>query len=99
MTHPSDSAPPTGNGPALGWISGLGWPFLAWLLAGIVSTFTPEPESTFPAVLAGSVVAVIAWLVLGSIRIVGFKRGAVRGALISLGLGLVLWAVLLFIQP
>lgn len=99
MTQPSDTPTPTGNGPVLGWLSGLGWPFLAWLLAGVVSTFTPEPESAFIYALSGSTVVVAAWLVYGSIRMAGFKRGAIRGGLISLGVVAALWAVLSTIQP
>lgn len=99
MTHPSESSSPSRDGRALGWISGLGMPFLAWLLAGIVSTFTPEPETSFGYVLAGSTVVVGGWLVYGSTRIPGFKGGAVRGALVSLGVGVALWITLLLIQP
>ncbi len=83
----------------LGWISGLGLAVVPWFLAGVVSTFTSDPESFFPTALTVAFVAMVGWIVLGAIRIPGFRRGALIGSTISLALVGALRLILLLVQP
>ncbi len=82
------------GGRAWGWVSGLGWLAAPWIAAGIVSTFLPDPERSFPAVFVSTLVAMIGWLVYGSIRIDGFRAAAVKGMVVASAIIAVLVALL-----
>lgn len=74
------------NGRVLGWLSGLGIVGIPWLVSGIISTFTPEPESSFLWVFGGAFVAMVGWIVYGIVRVPRFRRGALIGSAIALGI-------------
>ena len=69
----------------LGWLSGLGFIFVPWVAAGVVSTFLPEPEVAFPWVLAVASGVMLLWIIYGIVRIPRFARGALTGAAIVVG--------------
>jgi hypothetical protein len=99
MTSLQDRQPKTQDGRTLGWISGLGLPFAPWIVAGIISTFTPDPEAAFPLGLAVGFIAMAAWIGFGSWRIPGFRKGGLMGSAIALGVLAVLFGVLVLMQP
>lgn len=83
----------------MGWLSGLGIAVVPWVASGIVSTFLPDPETTFLWVLLAALVAMVGWIAYGIVRIPGFRRGALLGSAISLGVVGLLAAVLWWSQP
>lgn len=92
--HPTpEPSPQEDSGRALGWLSGLGMLVAPGLAAGVLATIgtmvRPEQwdaESTFPGLLLATGSVGLAWLVYGSVRIQGFRHGAVRGTTIALTL-------------
>ncbi len=88
-----------GDGKALGWLSGLGIAVVPWVASGIVSTFLPDPETAFLWVLVAALVAMVGWIGYGIARIPGFRRGALLGSAISLGVIGLLAAILWWSQP
>lgn len=82
-----------------GWLSGLGIFVVPWIVAGIISTFTPDPEATFPWVLAASFAGMIGWIILGSLHLREFRRGAAIGGVVALSVLTFLVATLLWLQP
>jgi hypothetical protein len=88
-----------GDGKALGWLSGLGIAVVPWVAGGIVSTFLPDPETSFPWVLLAAFVAMVGWIAYGIARIPGFRRGAVLGSAISLSIVGSLVVLLWWLQP
>ena len=99
MTDLQGRQPRTQDGRILGWISGLGLPFAPWIVAGIISTFTPDPEAVFPWGVAVGFVATAAWIGFGSWRIPRFRKGGLMGSAIALGVLAVLLGVLVLMQP
>jgi len=85
---------PAGSGGVLGWLSGLGIVVIPWLVSGVVSTFLPEPESSFLWVMLAAFVAMVGWIVYGIIRIPRFAKGALIGSAIALATVGVLAALL-----
>ncbi len=73
------------DGRVLGWLSGLGIVAIPWMASGVIATFTPEPESSFPWILGVTFVVMVVWIVYGVVRIPRFRRGALIGAAIALG--------------
>ncbi len=78
------------NGRVFGWLSGLGLAIVPWIAAGLLATISGavggeswNPETTFPWWLLAAFVAMLGWLVLGSRRIPGFRRGAVMGSAVA----------------
>ncbi len=78
-------------GRVLGWLSGLGLLVVPWIAAGVLATLGtmvgPESwnaERTFPWVLLVTFVGGLGWVAWGSVRISGFRQGAVPGTLIAL---------------
>ncbi len=94
------------SGRVLGWLSGLGVAFVPWVAAGVLSTVGGivggeawSPETTFPWLALGAFVTTVGWLAYGSVRIPGFRRGALLGASLALaGVGLLVGLALL-LQP
>lgn len=79
------------TGRALGWLSGLALLVVPWIAAGVLATVGtmvgPESwdaERTFPWLLLATLLAGLGWVVYGSVRISGFRRGALPGAAIAL---------------
>ncbi len=79
------------TGRTLGWLSGLGLLVVPWIAAGMLSTIGAlagqeawGAERTFPWLLLGTVVAGLGWVAYGSVRILGFRRGALPGTAIAL---------------
>ena len=79
------------TGRVLGWVSGLALLVVPWIAAGVLATvgtmLGPEgwdAERTFPWLLLATLVAGLGWVVYGSVRISGFRRGALPGAAITL---------------
>jgi len=75
----------------LGWVSGLGLLVVPWIAAGIFATIGTmggpggwDAERTFPWLLLGAFVGGLGWITYGSVRIRGFRRGAVPGTAIAL---------------
>lgn len=99
MTSLQDRQPRTQDGRVLGWISGLGLLLVPWIIAGIISTFMPEPEAAFPWVFGFGLVAMGAWIGFGSWRIPGFRRGGLMGSAMTLGVFAVLFGILFLMQP
>ncbi len=89
----------TGDGKVLGWLSGLGIVVIPWIASGIVSTFLPEPETSFPWVFLAAFVVMVGWIAYGSARIPRFRRGAVVGSVIVLGVVGILYVLLRWLQP
>ncbi len=88
----------------LGWLSGLGLLVVPLMAAGVLATVGtmvgPESwsaESTFPWLLLATLLGGVGWVVYGSIRIRGFRGGALPGAAITLLVigGLVLLGIVL----
>ncbi|MDH3308974.1 MAG: hypothetical protein OEO77_15850, partial [Acidimicrobiia bacterium] len=82
-----------------GWMSGLGLVPGAWLVAGIASTFLPDPESSFSWALLGGLVFVAGLIGYGAVRIPGFRRGALLGSAISLTVAAALVGLILLLAP
>ncbi len=82
-----------------GWLSGLGLGAVPWLIAGVISTFSGDPEATFPWALAAGFALMVGWITYGSVRIRGFRRGALVGSALVLGSSALLWAILRWLQP
>ncbi len=99
MTSLPDRQPRTQDGRLLGWISGLGLPFAPWVVAGIISTFTPDPDAAFPWGFAVGFVATAAWIGFASWRIPGFRNGGLMGAAMALGVVAILLGILFLMQP
>ena len=72
MTRPT-------SGRVYGWVSGLGFLGIPWFAAGVVSTFTAEPESTFPVLFGVFFAAMLGWSAYASFRIPGFRGAFARG--------------------
>jgi len=89
----------TGDGSVLGWLSGLGIVAVPWIASGIISTFLPEPEESFLWVFLGAFVAMVGWIAYGIARIPRFRRGALLGSAIALGVVGLLFALLRWVQP
>jgi len=75
----------------LGWLSGLALLIVPGITAGVLATVGTmvgpeswEPEHTFPWLLLAAFVVGLGWVVYGSVRIRGFRRGALPGAAIAL---------------
>ena len=83
----------------LGWVSGLSLLLAPWIVAGIISTLTPDPEAAFPWGFAFGFVAMAAWIGFGSWRIPGFRKGGLMGSAMALGVFAVLFGVLFLMQP
>ncbi|MEA3511326.1 MAG: hypothetical protein U9R51_07830, partial [Actinomycetota bacterium] len=77
----------------------LGIVVIPWVASGIVSTFLPEPEKTFQWVFLTAFVAMVGWLTYGIVRIPRFRRGALLGSVIALGIVGVLYALVRLLQP
>jgi hypothetical protein len=86
VTEASHDRQDPGRGRVLGWISGLGILAVPWVVAGVVSTFLPEPETAFPWAFAVALCAMVVWIVYGVLRIPRFARGAVIGTAIVIGI-------------
>lgn len=80
-------------------MSGPGIVAVPWIASGIISTFLPEPEGSFPWVFLGAFVAMVGWIACGIARIPRFGRGALLGSVISLGVVGLLYALLRWSQP
>lgn len=85
MTNPDDT------GRVLGWVSGLALLIVPWIVAGMLATAVTmvgpdswDAESTFPWLLLVAFAAGIGWIIYGSVRIRGFRRGAFPGATVAL---------------
>ena len=87
-----------GNGRVLGWLSGLGIVAVPWIASGIISTFLPEPEESFPWIFLGAFVGMVGWVAYGIARIPRFRRGALLGSAIALGFVGLLFALLWWSQ-
>ncbi len=83
----------------MGWVAGLGVALFPWLVAGVISTFLPNPEAMFPWVLLIASVLMVACVVWGTVRVPGFRRGALLGSAISLAFVCLVSLVLLWLQP
>lgn len=77
-----------------GVLSGLGLALVPWLAAAVISTASPDPEAVFLWALGGAVVPMIAWIAYGSVRLPGFRRGALVGVLIALAGAALLYVLL-----
>ena len=91
MTDHHERAPGERDARVLGWLSGLALLVVPWIAAGVLATVGtmvgPESwdaERTFPWLLLAALVACLGWVVYGSVRISGFRRGALPGAAIAL---------------
>lgn len=94
------------SGRTLGWLSGLSVGIVPWFAAGVLSTVAvmirPEawsPERSFPWLLLASFVAMLGWIGYGSVRIAGFRKGALLGAVIVLAVIGALYVVVITFQP
>lgn len=93
------------NGRILGWLSGLGLLVVPWVGAGMLATvggmLGPESwdaERTFPWLLLSTCVAGLGWVTYGSVRIRGFRRGALPGTAMALTvIGVVSLLLLVFL--
>ena len=72
MTRPS-------SGRVYGWISGLGFLGIPWFVAGVVSTFTSNPESAFPPLFGVAFAAMLGWSAYASFKVPGFRGAFARG--------------------
>lgn len=79
------------SGRVLGWLSGLALVVVPWVVAGVLATVgtivRPDSwgaERTFPWLLLVTFVVGLAAVAYGSVRISGFRRGALGGAMIAL---------------
>lgn len=99
MTNDRNRPPITQDGRLLGWASGLSLLPAPWIVAGVISTFAPDPEATFPWAFALGFVVMTAWVGYGSWRIPGFRRGGVRGSAMVLGIFATSFGILLLMQP
>lgn len=75
-------------------MSGLGVFVVPWITSGVISTFLPEPESSFLWVFLAAFVAMVGWIVYGIVQIPRFKKGALLGSAIALGTVGVLYVLL-----
>jgi hypothetical protein len=82
-----------------GWLSGLGLGVVPWLAAGAISTFSGDPEATFPWALGAGLVLMAGWIVVASARFRGFGPAALAGSAIALCASALLWAILVLLQP
>jgi hypothetical protein len=85
MTNPEDP------GRVLGWVSGLALLIVPWIVAGMLATAVTmvgpdswDAESTFPWLSLVAFAAGIGWIIYGSVRIRGFRRGAFPGTAVAL---------------
>ena len=88
--RPDDSAQER-RGRALGWASGLALLPAPWVVAGVLATAVTmvgpdswDAESTFPWFLLAAFATALGWIAYGSVRITGFRRGAVPGTAVAL---------------
>lgn len=88
-----------GTGQALGWLSGLGLLVVPVFVAGVLATAAGmlevlltrelsdpqrwDAERTFPWLYLVAFVAGLGWIAYGSLRIRGFRRGALPGTAIT----------------
>jgi len=79
------------TGRVLGWLSGLALLVVPGIAAGVLATLGTmvgpdswDAERTFPFLLLATLVGGLGWVVYGSVRISGFRRGALPGAAIAL---------------
>jgi hypothetical protein len=93
------------NGRVFGWVSGLGLLVVPWFVAGILATAGTmvgpsswDAERTFPWFLLGTFVLGLVWVVIGSLRISNFARGAIPGTAISLGVTGAIYVIGLIVQ-
>ncbi len=96
MTDLNDGGPDAASardrtGRVLGWLSGLGLLVVPWVVAGVIATLGTmvgsrswDAERAFPWLLLASLLGGLGWVVYGSLRISGFRRGALPGAAIAL---------------
>jgi hypothetical protein len=87
---PGERAAQERAGRVLGWLSGLALLVVPWVAAGVLATVGTmvrpdrwDAESTFPWLLLATLVGGLGWVVYGSVRISGFRRGALPGAAIA----------------
>ncbi|ANH39631.1 hypothetical protein I601_3224 [Nocardioides dokdonensis FR1436] len=103
MAERVEAVPPEAEhaGVVLGWICGLGLLVVPWIGAGVLATlasFGPEswaPERSFPWLLLAGTVGWLGWLVVASLRLDGFRRGAVPGTAIAIAV--IITAVVLIV--
>ena len=79
------------TGWVLGWASGLALLVAPWIVAGVLATVATmvrpdgwEAESTFPWLLLVAFMVGLGWVIYGSVRIRGFRRGAIPGTAVAL---------------
>lgn len=89
----------------LGWICGLSLVVAPWIVAGVLATVVSlvgpdswDPETSFPWLLLAAFVTGLGGLVYGSVRNRGFRRGALPGAAVALGIAVGLYVVALVLQ-
>ena len=87
------------TGTTLGWVSGFGLAIGPLLVAGIVSTFLPDPESMFPVAYAVAFAGMAGWIIYGSIRIPRFRKGALLGSAITLAVAVAVRLLLSAVSP
>jgi len=63
-------------------------------VSGIISTFTPEAESSFLWVFLVAFVAMVGWIIYGIVRLPRFRKGALLGSAIALSVVLLLFVLL-----
>ena len=75
----------------IGWLSGLGLLVVPWIAAGVLATVAtmvgPESwdaETTFPWLVLATLAVGLGGIAYGSLRISGFRRGALPAAAIAL---------------
>ena len=81
-----------------GWLSGVGLLIVPWIMAGVISTFSGDPESFFPKALLGVFVVMVGWLVYGCARIPGFRRPALLGSAFAVAVVAFLYLLALGVQ-
>ncbi len=75
----------------LGWVSGLALLVVPWIAAGVLATVGTmvgpaswEAERTFPWLLLAAFLGGLGGIAYGSVRISGFRGGALPGAAIAM---------------
>ncbi len=99
MTKLHSTTPSTQPGRIWGWLSGLGLMIAPWLVAGVVSTFTPDPEAVFPWAFLAALVGMLGWIAYGSVRLPGFRKGGIAGSVIALATFGIIFGVARWLQP
>lgn len=67
-----------------GWAIGFGTIVAPWLGAGVLSTFTANPEASFPRLFIASYIVAVGWSAWAGIRRPHLRRGIVLGVLIAI---------------